>query len=272
MSGGDDYILKPFSLKELEARIIAHLNREERRRENSKYWSHNGIMIDYTTREVQLEGKIVEFTKTEYAIIEFLSMHSGQVFDRERIYERVCGYDAEGDRSDSHEGKKLEKELQNMIDEKEEIALISYVDLRKEYEENKNMIAATSYGFLSILFLIVVFNLVNTTFTNVLSRKRELGILEAIGLTVRQEKKLLLLENFYIVGISSIIGMIIGYPAGYIAFLLLKREANYALYHFPILESLMLLAVLYFLQIMITHRCSILLMRQSVVEKIKYKE
>lgn len=97
LSGGDDYILKPFSLKELEARIIAHLNREERRRSSSEYRFRNGLMIDYTVREVRLEGEVIELTRTEYAIIEFLSMHPGQVFDRERIYVQVCGYDAEGD-------------------------------------------------------------------------------------------------------------------------------------------------------------------------------
>ena len=77
LSGGDDYILKPFSLKELDARIIAHLKREERHKGKSEYR--------------------LELTKLEYAIIEFLSMNPGQVFDRERIYEKVCGYDAEGD-------------------------------------------------------------------------------------------------------------------------------------------------------------------------------
>ena len=39
----------------------------------------------------------MELTKLEYGILEFLSMNPGQVFDRERIYEKVCGYDAEGD-------------------------------------------------------------------------------------------------------------------------------------------------------------------------------
>ena len=39
----------------------------------------------------------MELTKLEYGIVEFLSMHPGQVFDKERIYENVCGYDAEGD-------------------------------------------------------------------------------------------------------------------------------------------------------------------------------
>ncbi len=95
--GGDDYILKPFSLKELEARIIAHLKREERRKQKSEYRFQEGLMIDYTAKKVQFEDRELEFTRTEYEILEFLSLHPGQVFDKERIYEKVCGYDAEGD-------------------------------------------------------------------------------------------------------------------------------------------------------------------------------
>lgn len=97
MSGGDDYILKPFSLKELEARIIAHLNREERHRGNAEYRFRDGLMIDYSAKKVQLGGTEIQLTRVEYDILEFLSMNPGQVFDKERIYEKVCGYDAEGD-------------------------------------------------------------------------------------------------------------------------------------------------------------------------------
>lgn len=97
MSGGDDYILKPFSLRELEARVQAHLKREERHRVRSTYRFHGGISIDHAARTVQVGDIYLELTKMEYDIIEFLSMNPGQVFDRERIYERVCGYDAEGD-------------------------------------------------------------------------------------------------------------------------------------------------------------------------------
>ena len=53
--------------------------------------------IDYAGKEVRFEGKEIPLIRLEYEIVEFLSAHPGQVFDRERIYERVCGYDAEGD-------------------------------------------------------------------------------------------------------------------------------------------------------------------------------
>lgn len=97
LSGGDDYILKPFSLKELEARITAHLKREERRggRTDCRFWGE--VTIDYSSKTVQIGGDFLELTKLEYGIIEFLSMNPGIVFDRERIYEKVCGCDGEGD-------------------------------------------------------------------------------------------------------------------------------------------------------------------------------
>ena len=89
LSGGDDYVLKPFSLKELDARIIAHLKREER--------LHGELVIDYASKCAHIKGNALELTKLEYEIIEFLSMNPEMVFDKERIYEKISGYDTEGD-------------------------------------------------------------------------------------------------------------------------------------------------------------------------------
>ena len=96
-SGGDDYILKPFSLKELDARITAHLKREVRRREKTECCFQGELSIDYKAKTVQIHAKYLELTRLEYEILEFLAMNPGMVFDKDRIYEKVCGYDAEGD-------------------------------------------------------------------------------------------------------------------------------------------------------------------------------
>ena len=95
--GADDYITKPFSLRELEARIVTNIKREERHQQKTEYRFMDEMLIDYSEKIVAIAGHRMEFTKIEYQIIEFLSMHPGQVFDKERIYEQVCGYDAEGD-------------------------------------------------------------------------------------------------------------------------------------------------------------------------------
>ena len=55
-----------------------------------------GTCIDYGQKNVQINGEIIEFTKLEYEIIE-LWFTSDRFFDKERIYEIACGYDAEGD-------------------------------------------------------------------------------------------------------------------------------------------------------------------------------
>lgn len=96
-SGGDNYILKPFSLKELDARITAHLKREVRRKNKAECCFQGELAIDYHAKTVQIHENYLELTKLEYAIIEFLSMNPGMVFDKDRIYEKVCGFDAEGD-------------------------------------------------------------------------------------------------------------------------------------------------------------------------------
>ena len=95
--GADDYVLKPFSLKELDARIIAHLKREERLHRKKEQRFYGELVIDYASKCVHIKGNALELTKLEYEIIEFLSMNPEMVFDKERIYEKIGGYDAEGD-------------------------------------------------------------------------------------------------------------------------------------------------------------------------------
>lgn len=97
--GGDDYILKPFSIIELEARVAAHLRREKRRGIEAKVKFDEGFTIDYSEKCVYWNNEVIPFVKKEFDIIELLSQNAGQVFDKERIYERVWGYDAEGDSS-----------------------------------------------------------------------------------------------------------------------------------------------------------------------------
>ncbi len=98
-SGGDDYIVKPFSVIELEARVAAHLRRELRHSFESHIKFDSGLSIDYYARCVYFEGESIPFVKKEFDIVELLSQNPGQVFDKERIYERVWDYRSEGDSS-----------------------------------------------------------------------------------------------------------------------------------------------------------------------------
>lgn len=95
--GGDDYLLKPFSLKELEARIKAHLNREERAKKKSVIQYHDGLLIDYSAKKLFYHEHELVLTSLEFGIIEFLSLNPGRVFDTEKIYENTGGYDSDAE-------------------------------------------------------------------------------------------------------------------------------------------------------------------------------
>ncbi len=95
--GGDDYIVKPFSLVELEARVRAHLRREARHNFESRIKFSGDLTIDYLERCLFFSDKRVGLTKKEFDIVELLSQNPGMIFDKERIYERIWGYDGEGD-------------------------------------------------------------------------------------------------------------------------------------------------------------------------------
>ena len=100
--GGDDYVTKPFGLRELMARIDANLRREKRSQyinaEHKRSKLYFGTLCLYLKeRAVKIEGSRIDLTRREYDIVELLALHAGQVFSREQIYEKVWGYDSEGD-------------------------------------------------------------------------------------------------------------------------------------------------------------------------------
>ncbi|MED0672593.1 response regulator transcription factor [Aneurinibacillus aneurinilyticus] len=96
--GGDDYIVKPFSMRELKARLAAHLRREQRAgaKASLAVLHYGDISVDLNSYRLLYRGQSVPVTVREFEIVQLLALHPDRVFSREQIYEKVWGYDAEG--------------------------------------------------------------------------------------------------------------------------------------------------------------------------------
>lgn len=114
--GGDDYITKPFSVKKIRARVYAHLRREKREKHSDNHFlMFDNLKINLNSREVYYFNEEVILTKREFDILELLTLNSGQVFSKEKIYEKIWGYNAEGDSSTVAEHiKKLRGKFQHI--------------------------------------------------------------------------------------------------------------------------------------------------------------
>ena len=100
--GADDYIAKPFSVREVQARLKALLRRVEedepkRRSIEQKVISSNGLEIGLETRSVIKNGKEVEMSLKEFELLKLLAENPGRVFSRDVLLERIWGYEYIGE-------------------------------------------------------------------------------------------------------------------------------------------------------------------------------
>jgi len=97
--GADDYIGKPFRIRELLARVKAVIRRDQRyiSQKNEKKYVFNNLEINKTTRQVVQDGKAIEMPLKEFELLLLLASYPDRVFTREELLEKVWGYDYFGE-------------------------------------------------------------------------------------------------------------------------------------------------------------------------------
>lgn len=94
-AGADDYVVKPFSIEELLARVRAHLRRTQE--DDPDVLQFDNLVLNRRTRQVKRGDRAIELTAKEFDLLEYLMRHPRQVYTRNQILENVWGYDFMGD-------------------------------------------------------------------------------------------------------------------------------------------------------------------------------
>lgn len=169
--------------------------------------------------------------------------------------------------------KSVEEEIKNITDNDE---YLSYGTLEDSIETYKKSMAITSvliYSIVIIIGVIGLMNLINTMITSIITRKRELGILQAIGLSDKQLVKMLQIEGlFYTVG-TLLITLTLGNILGYIAVIIFRNTgASYAIYDYPLTQTIIMIVAITLVQILITYMVTNNFKKDSLVDRIRYSE
>ena len=96
-AGVDDYVVKPFSPKELMMRVKVVTNRRQSMADEADIFKHEGLTINFTARTVSIDGKRIDMSPKEYELLFYLVRNKNIALERERLITEVWGYDYYGD-------------------------------------------------------------------------------------------------------------------------------------------------------------------------------
>lgn len=168
----------------------------------------------------------------------------------------------------------LEASLQAIVDGSGRLQMRTW---KNEYDTCENAIQMTRgacYAFIIILAAISIMNLINTMINSVHVRKKELGMMQAIGMSDRQLMKMLQLEGiFYTVG-TLIISIGVGSLAGYPLFLYAKRTGMFDIstYHYPVTAAIIIILTLFVIQMLLAIFIAKSVRKDSLIERIRFSE
>lgn len=168
----------------------------------------------------------------------------------------------------------LEASLQAIVDGSGRLQMRTWKNEYDTWENAIQMTRGACYAFIIILAAISIMNLINTMINSAHVRKKELGMMQAIGMSDRQLMKMLQLEGiFYTVG-TLIISIGVGSLAGYPLFLYAKRTGMFDIstYHYPVTAAIIIILTLFVIQMLLAIFIAKSVRKDSLIERIRFSE
>ena len=170
--------------------------------------------------------------------------------------------------------KSAAEEVRHLTADLEYLEIRTYTEAYEEAEKSIGILLSICYGVLLIFGLIGILNLVNTMINSVYVRRRELGMLQAIGMSGRQTVNMLQMEGlFYTMGTLAL-SLGLGSMLGYGAFLWSKKTGIFSImnYRYPLVPALVLAAAVLTVQLLVTYLVNQSFRKQSLIDRIRFAE
>lgn len=173
--------------------------------------------------------------------------------------------------TDDNEWDILKEEIQKMISPNARLYISTFNDWVEAYNEKLLNYRMPVYVFVMFIGVFGIINLLNTLITNVLTRKRELGVLQAVGLSGKQLSNMLLMEGLFYTICVLILSILFGTVLGYLLCTVFSSMSIFGrvTYHFPIVEMFIYFILMFVVQTLFSRLTIKQIKKQSLVEQVR---
>lgn len=223
-------------------------------------------------KDIEKELEIAAIGKYNEAFSDNMFMVPMEVVEKFSDYNLVSSYDIAIDKKKQEE---VNKELEDIVKQSNgTLELESYEKIVEEWKSSMDLMSQAVYAFMIILGMVGILNLINTMIYSIHTRRKELGILQTIGMSEKQLMKMLQMEGiFYTIG-TLIVSLGIGNICGYFFYIYAKNNGILSIttYHYPTLQTILLVLTVVIIQLALTCLVNQNYHKQSLIERIRAAE
>jgi ABC-type lipoprotein release transport system permease subunit len=185
----------------------------------------------------------------------------------------VDGTDSIGIYAEDNKYDTIKTYIENLDKSNEYIQAIFIDEQLESYELSIGVTKAIGYSLVIVIGIIGFMNLINSMITSIIIRKKELGMLQAIGLTDKQLVKMLNIEAMFYTSTMSISSLTLGNGLGYMAVQAFRKSGgSYAVYTLPITQILIMTVCVVIAQLILTYLISKNFNKESLIDRVRYSE
>lgn len=169
-------------------------------------------------------------------------------------------------------GEQVETALRTLLNDYQDLSLSTLRETKIEMSGHMKEYKMQIYGISIFIILFSIFNLINTVISSIVNRKKELSMLESIGMEERQVRNMLLWESFFLALPNILITFTFGTMAGFIFLSFMQKSAGYLEYHFPIIAAVLYMIGMIGIPMLISYGCLRRQHKISLVERIRNED